>query len=403
MKKEKTKKITSSIDTDKIINTQEYDSLPQGEKSQWVKIPQKYEKLPLWSKISIGLLALSIIIYIIICTSTQFADFFNRYVSGTIRFVLAQITSIVPFSIAEAIILLIPVILFLIIGYVWKYRCNTRRSTVVTVVCILSVASLFVSSFVLIFSAGYRTTELDEKLGIETAPIGKYDLYNSSLYLAEEINKLAPEIEYDSEGFSVMPYSMSEMNTKLLDAYDKFCEKNKFINNFPSRLKPVLLSEGMSYAHITGVYTFFTGESNINVAFPDYTIPYTAAHELAHQRGIAREDEANMIAFLVCMESDDAYIRYCAFVNMYEYVANALYRADRELFKKADSNLARAVYKEQVAYSKFFQKYQKSVTSQISGTVNDIYLQSQGTVGKKSYGMVVDITVAYLKDLGHIE
>ena len=165
MKKGKTKKITSSIDTEKIINTQEYDSLPQGEKSQWVKIPQKYEKLPLWSKISIGLLALSIIIYIIICTSTQFADFFNRYVSGTIRFVLAQITSIVPFSIAEALILLIPVILFLIIGYVWKYRCNTRRSTVVTVVCILSVASLFVSSFVLIFSADTVPQSLTKSLG----------------------------------------------------------------------------------------------------------------------------------------------------------------------------------------------------------------------------------------------
>ena len=403
MKEEKEIAPTSSIDKDRIINTEEYDSLPQEEKVQWAKIPGKYERIPLWSKISLALLALSVIVYVIVCVSTPFADFFNRYVSGTIRFILAQITSIIPFSIAEAVILLLPVILFLIIGYVWKYRCNTRRSTIVTVVCILSVASFFISGFVLIFSAGYRTTELDEKLGIETAPIGKYDLYNSSLYLAGEINKLAPEIEYDSEGFSIMPYTMSEMNTKLIDAYDKFCENNKFINNFPSRLKPVLLSEGMSYAHITGVYTFFTGESNINVGFPDYTIPYTAAHELAHQRGIAREDEANMIAFLVCMESDDVYIRYCAYVNMYEYVANALYKADKELFKKADENLSRSVYNEQVAYSKFFKKYQKSVTSQISGTVNDIYLQSQGTVGKKSYGMVVDITVAYLKDLGHIE
>ena len=403
MRKEKQKAPISSIDTERIINTEEYNALPTDEKACWAKIPPKYEKVPLWCKISLILLAVSVIVYILICVSASFADFFNTYVSGSFRFILAQITSIVPFSIAESVILLIPVILFLIIRYVWKYRCNTKRSTLVTLVCILSVASLFISGFILIFSAGYRTTELEEKLGIETQPIGKYDLYNSSVYLVEEINKLAPEIEFADDGFSVMPYSMSEMNTKLLDAYDKFCEKNRFINNFPSRLKPVLLSEGMSYAHITGVYTFFTGESNLNVGFPDYTIPYTAAHELAHQRGIAREDEANMIAFLVCMESDDTYIRYCAYVNMYEYVANALYRADKELFKKADANLSREVYNEQVAYSKFFKKYQKSVTSQISGTVNDIYLQSQGTVGKKSYGMVVDITVAYFKNLGYIE
>lgn len=401
MKKEKIP--TSSIDTERIINTDEYNTLPEEERSRWAIIPPRYEKVPLWCKISLGLLILSVICYAIICISTPFADFFNRYISGTFRFLLAQVSSIIPFSIAEIVIILIPVILFLIIGYVWKYRCNTKRSTLVTIVCIFSVASLFVSSFILVFSAGYRTTELDEKLGVKTAPIGKYDLYNSAVYLSEEINKLSPEIGFDSEGFSVMPYSMRVMNDKLLDAYDSFCEKNKFLNNFQSRLKPVMLSEGMSYAHITGVYTFFTGESNLNVGFPDYTIPYTAAHELAHQRGIAREDEANMIAFLVCMESDDTYIRYCAYVNMYEYVANALYKADKELFKKADATLSREVYAEQVAYSKFFKKYQKSVTSQISGTVNDIYLQSQGTVGKKSYGMVVDITVAYLKELGHIE
>ena len=42
-------------------------------------------------------------------------------------------------------------------------------------------------------------------------------------------------------------------------------------------------------------------------------------------------------------------------------------------------------------------------TYQVSGTVNDLYLQAQGTEGKKSYGMVVDLTVAYLKSHGEIE
>ena len=200
-----------------------------------------------------------------------------------------------------------------------------------------------------------------------------------------------------------MPYSFKEMNDKLIEAYDLFSENHDFINNFYSRLKPVMLSEAMSYAHITGIYTFFTGESNLNISFPDYTIPYTAAHELAHQRGIAREDEANMMAFLVCIESDDAYIRYCAYVNMYEYVANALYKADKELYREVYAELDRSVYNEQIAYSKFFKKYSQSVTSQVSGAVNNAYLQSQGTDGKKSYGMVVDLAVAYFKDRDMIE
>ncbi len=365
--------------------------------------PEKYERVPLWSKTALIVAALCAMLYIIICISPKFADFFNKYVGGTFRFIFAHITNVLPFSIAEACLILIPVFLAIIIRYVWKYRCNSRKATIVTLVCIFSVASMFFSSFVLTFSAGYRGTELEDKLELEATKIDKYDLYNSADYLIDEINKLAPEISFSADGFSIMPYSLSEMNDKLIAAYESFSEKYDFINNFNSRLKPVLLSEAMSYAHITGVYTFFTGESNINIGFPDYTIPYTAAHELAHQRGIAREDEANMMAFLVSLESDDLYIRYCAYVNMYEYVANALYKADKELYKKAVSKLSSDVRSEQSAYSRFFKKYSKSVTSQISGAVNNVYLQSQGTEGKKSYGMVVDLTVAYLKHNGMIE
>jgi len=386
-----------------VINEEDYINLSNEEKNDFIVYNEKYEKIPLWCKLVLIIAATSVLLYIIICISPQFADFFNEYVGGFFRCIFALITNIFPFSIAEAALILIPVLILLIIRYVWKYRCNTLKSTLVTLVCIFSVTSLFLSSFILTFSAGYRGTKLDEKLGIKSEKIDKYDLYNTAEYLVGEINKLSPAIQYDENGFSIMPYSFSAMNDKLIEAYDSFASEHDFINNYYSKLKPVLLSEAMSYAHITGIYTYFTGESNINVGFPDYTISYTAAHELAHQRGIAREDEANMMAFLVSLYSDDTYIRYCAYVNMYEYVGNALRKADRDLFKKINSTLDEKVYGEQAAYSKFFKKYSKSVSGQISGTINDIYLQSQGTQGQKSYGLVVDLTVAFLKDSGAIE
>ena len=163
-----------------------------------------------------------------------------------------------------------------------------------------------------------------------------------------------------------------------------------------------MMSEAMSYSHITGVYTFFTGEANINVKFPDYTIPYTAAHELAHQRGFAKEDEANMIAFLVCLESDDIYIQYSAYLNMFEYVGAALYKADKKMYSEIRDMLDKTILNEMRAYNVFFDKYSESVASQVSGTVNDVYLKTQGTEGQISYGMVVDLTVAYLKNNGLI-
>ena len=194
-----------------------------------------------------------------------------------------------------------------------------------------------------------------------------------------------------------MPYSYEELNDKLMDAYDVACEKYDFIPKLHSRVKRVMLSEPMTYTHISGVYTFFTGEANINTNFPDYTLPYTAAHELAHQRGIAREDEANFVAFLVCKESDDVYIRYSAYLNMYEYLRNALYSASTDYYAETYYSVPASCRKEMAAYSKFFEKYRENVIEEVSESVNDTFLTINGTEGTRSYGMVVDLAVAYYK------
>lgn len=67
--------------------------------------------------------------------------------------------------------------------------------------------------------------------------------------------------------------------------------------DLPLNPKPVANSWLMSRAQLTGQFTF-TYEANINILAPDYTIPATICHELAHTRGFMREDEANFIAYL---------------------------------------------------------------------------------------------------------
>ena len=160
----------------------------------------------------------------------------------------------------------------------------------------------------------------------------------------------------------------------------------------------ILLSETSTKVTVVQNLPYFTGEANINVNFPDYTLPYTAAHEMAHQRGIAREDEANFVAFLVCAASDDEYIRYSGYLNLYEYVANALYSADKEAYSEVRAKLEPAARKEMSAYSAFFDKYRENVAANVTGAVNNAYLTIQGTPGTKSYGMVVDLAVAYLRN-----
>ena len=351
-------------------------------------------KIPKFVYILLGVLLFSIIIYVIALISPDFADFFNRYPGAAVRAVLAWATNIFPFSLAEIFIISIPAIIVLVAILAYKKYCFTWKSSIIFTVSIISCLSLLFSVFVLGFGCGYHGKGLDEKLDLNKKAVSPEELEATAVWLAGELNSMVNEISYKEDNFSDMPYSISEMNGRLIDAYKNVCAEHGFVQKLYSKVKPVMLSEAMSYTHITGVYTYFTGEANLNVNFPDYTLPYTAAHELAHQRGIAREDEANFIAFLVCDASDDIYVRYSGYLNLYEYVASAL-SAHPEAYKRVRSSLDPRVINEMIAYSSFFDKYRHSTAGKVSETVNNSYLQIQGTVGTKSYGMVVDLAVAY--------
>lgn len=354
-------------------------------------------RLPLAVKVIYAVAAVCVLIYAAFLLSESFAEFFNRHISSVFRATLAHLTSWIPFSLAEFMLLLIPVWVFIISTVLLRKYGDTVKEILSSVICILSVLAVVFSTFTLGFASAYHGHTLGEKLGLEVDEVSAEELYDTALILIDKINDEVEAIRYGADGFSIMPYGYEEMNDKLMKAYDKLCDEQNLVQRLNSRVKPVMLSEAMSYTHITGVYTFFTGEANINVAFPDYSLTFTAAHELAHQRGIARENEANFMAFLVCSGSSDAYLRYCAYLNLYEYVANALYVADNALYIKAYACLPMCVKNELSAYSEFMSKYRDSVASDVSGAINDTFLKLHGTEGTRSYGMVVDLAVAYFK------
>lgn len=355
------------------------------------------KRLPLWCKILYGFGALSLLLYILFVIFPPFADFFNKYISPWVRAPLAGLTGWIPFSVAELLLLLCPVIMIVIISVGVKHYCDSWRNVLTFCLIVLSIGSYVFSTFTMGFVPAYRGSRLDVKMGLDKKEVSAEELYDTALVLVGKLEKEIHDLTLTGNGSSIMPYSYEELNDKLMDAYDKACEKYDFIQDMDSNYKRIMLSEPMTYTHISGVYTFFTGEANVNVNYPDYTLPFTAAHEFAHQRGIAREDEANFVAFLVCSESDDWYLRYSAYLNLYEYVANALYSADPQSYAEIYYSVPTSARLEMVAYSKFFDKYRDSVASDVSETVNNTFLTVNGTEGTKSYGMVVDLAVAYYK------
>ena len=324
-----------------------------------------------------------------------FADGFNRSVGAAARFILAKATGWIPFSLAEALILFSPVALVCFI--VLTVRRTKEGSGFRCAVSFVSLIPLIYSMFVLTFAAGYHAPRIEEKMGFSTETISQSDLEDAAFALAEKLNAACEDVSFVRNSSAVMPYSNGEMIERLNRAFGEFGDEYGLAVDFHAAVKQIALSVPMTYTHIAGVYTFFTGEANVNVNSPDSSLVFTTAHEMAHQRGIAREDEANFAAYLVCERSDDPFIRYSAYVNMTQYVLNALWSSDSDRYSDLCGEIDGRAIGDIRAYGEFYDEYEGHAISEISAAVNDAYLKSQGTDGVASYGKVVQLFVKYMK------
>ncbi len=343
----------------------------------------------------------AVIIYVISRFVPAFAEIWTRFPAQAVRFILAKLTGWLPFSLAEAVLVSLP---FIAIGYMAASSVSTKRDESnynyyrwlrPLISCILVILTIFLGAF----GPAYGRKKLADNLELEQKPVSSDELAYTGGIIGDEITKFIDDIKFDAAGASIMPYDYDTLVDKVNEAFKKYAAEADYISHFSSNPKPIALSKPMTYTHISGVYTFMTGESNINTNYPDFLMPFTMAHEMAHQRGIAREDEANFVAFLVCIGSDDAYIRYSGYANMANYIANALNTANYNKYVDMMVNhFPTEVMKEFVAYSEFFDEYRDSTASEVTGVVNNAFLQSQGqSAGTKSYGLVVDLAVAYFK------
>ena len=345
--------------------------------------------------VSLFLALVSLAIHIISANNAAFANVMAGYVTRPIRAVLAYLTAIFPFSLAEVLLILSPLWLALLIWRVRRVaRDRVRAGRFLSL--LLSVPLLVYTVFTFTFSPGYYTTPLAERISLSDTAPDRDSLSALTQYLAAHAAEEAALAGITpSKTGSEMPMSYRDMNLSLLDAYERLTERYDFISNPRVGTKQIALSEPMAYTHITGVYTFFTGEMNVCTAFPDFSTVFTAAHEMAHARGIAREDEANFIAFLACEASDDAYIRYAGYMSLLQYVSNALYDTDPAEYNRVFRTYNVAVLADLRAYNECFRAHSGSVASDIAESINNAYLSGMGTEGSISYSLVVRLAVAY--------
>lgn len=356
------------------------------------KFLKKYvPRTALISFIAAALAALFLVLSIFI---TPVADFLTATVTTAFRAVMSSLTAFLPFSVFEILMcLVIPALVA--VAVIAAKRLRTKQSALRFLFGALALPAFIFTGFVFSLGIPYHTTDLGERMGMRSTEVTAEALTATAVILRDRTNELAEELGLSAERESEMNMSMAELSERLTDAYGTFSEEYGFPFNFYTRAKPMLFDEVMSRARLLGIYTFFTGESNVNDGYPDYSLVNTVAHEFAHQRGIIKEDEANFMAFAVCIRSDNPYIRYCGYLNMYEYVITALYKTDPESYRLVHKGLCDEAFADIRAYSEKSKKYKDSKLGEAVNNANDAYLQMNGTEGTVSYSLCVRLAVAY--------
>lgn len=247
--------------------------------------------------------------------------------------------------------------------------------------------------YCVLWGVNYYADSFQEKSGIYAQPVEIDDLERVTRYFAENLRDLADEIPRDENGIFAVP--RDEIFAESTTIYDNISQEFPFLARQDRVPKKMFFSRLFSAMNFTGFYSPYTGESNLNVDSPACLLPADITHELAHQRGIASEQECNFLAVAASTASDSVTYQYSGYLMGYIHLGNALYRADREKWAEVYSILPETVVTDLRYHSAYWDQF-NSVVATVSEKIYDTTLKTYGQEdGIQSYGTVVDLLVAY--------
>lgn len=350
--------------------------------------------ISLFTCISIFVFLVVGVVFLISDYSPSFADLINGSISQTFRRFMASVGELFPFSLFEVIIICLPLIIGLIIYRAVKVFSD-KRLRARFIINFAAAILLIYSGHLLALGIAHNTTLISDKMKLSDVEVTEQRLCETLDDLIDEINALADDVSRDQSGIFTHGYSYPEFSEEICESYNAFAFKYGLPRGYDSSAKGVRAGFAMCYLGISGIYTYVTGEANVNTAYPDYLTLFTAAHEMSHQRGILRENEANFVAYILLSSSDNDAFRYSAALNMYSYFASALYRTDKDAYFDAVERLSPLAKGDIRAANAVSDKYSNTILEDISEWINDFYLQSSGSEGVISYSRVVELVLAY--------
>jgi hypothetical protein len=135
--------------------------------------------------------------------------------------------------------------------------------------------------------------------------------------------------------------------------FDTAAKSLPFLSYRTPSIKPSMYTPFGHLFGFTGYYNPFTAEAQIHTGIPIFLRPFVACHEMGHQLGWAKENEANFAGFLAGRRSADADFVYSAYFEMYLYTLRELAATDRKgayALRRTAHERVRSDYREYLRY-----------------------------------------------------
>ncbi len=155
-----------------------------------------------------------------------------------------------------------------------------------------------------------------------------------------------------------------------------------------------------NYLGFSGYYNPFTCEAQVNTTIPRFVQPFTTCHEIGHQLGYAKEEEANFCGFLATKSSPDPAFRYSVYTDLYLYSASALYALDSTAFIPFRESLKPDVRQDLRDLKAFYMKYENPLEPIIHRMYGKYLKANRQPQGINSYDEVVGLAIGYYRKNG---
>ncbi len=322
------------------------------------------------------------------------------------------VTGWIPFSLAEVIIIVGPlIIVFLLFRQIIRMirikkvdlegqekigqiRFLLFMTALQNILCLISIIFFL---YILLCGINYHRYPISYYLGLSVENSSVEELEGLLVELADRASSLRDTLTTeDANGVYILPMSKKELGREAKKAYQNLAKEYEIFEGSYPAPKPVFFSKIMSYTQITGVFTCWTMEANVNIDISPYSIGSTMCHELAHLHGFMREEEANYISYIACLASDSVNLQYSGTMLALIYTGNALYGKDAErYFEVYRNHYSEAVVRDLVANNQYWDQFKDTKVAETAEKVNDTYLKvNNQTDGTQSYGRVVDLLLA---------